>query len=170
MGYFPKKHIVKRKVFSDENAWTRVQVKSFDVNVFFVKYLSVANYLFVVFLNINQLNLQLWQSRGEGVGWIGGGGGGFEVELRNIEVKLMWLVVVVVVVGGWWYQRISVTVRLRLRCFLCLNFFFGVVKVDLVNNIITVFLRRKSKCVFHSAGWTGILNGFWKRTINTWSI
>ena len=126
MGYFPKKHIAKRKVFSEEdksfggNAWTTVQVKSFDVNVFFVKYLSVANYLFVVFLNINQLNLQLWQSRGEGVGWIGGGGGGFEVELRNSEVKLMWLVVVVVVVGGW-----VVTVRLKLRCFLfCLNFFF----------------------------------------------
>ena len=91
------------------------------------------------------------------------------MELRNSEVKLMW-------VDGWWwvcgrYERIAVTVRLRLRCFLfCLNFFFGVVKVDLVNNIITIFLRRKSKCVFHSAGWTGILNGFWKRTINTWSI
>ena len=39
-----------------------------------------------------------------------------EGELRNRKVKLMW-------VGGW-YERIAVTVRLRLRCFhLSLNLF-----------------------------------------------
>ena len=78
MGYFPKKHIAKRKVFSEEdksfggNAWTTVQVKSFDVDVFFVKYLSVANYLFVVFLNINQpveLTIVTKSRRGSWVNW-----------------------------------------------------------------------------------------------------
>ena len=37
------------------------------------------------------------RGRGEGVG-----------KLRNSKVKLMW----------WWFERIAVTVRLRLRCFL----------------------------------------------------
>ena len=38
-------------------------------------------------------------------------------ELRNSKVKLRWWWVVVVGGGGWWwYERIFVTVRLRLNC------------------------------------------------------
>ena len=32
-------------------------------------------------------------------------------KLRNSKVEFMW------VVGGWWYERIAVTVRLRLSCY-----------------------------------------------------
>ena len=51
--------------------------------------------------------------RGEG-GRVEGAG-----KLRNSEVKLRW-------VGGWWwwYERIFVTVRLRLNCY---QVFLGVV-------------------------------------------
>ena len=39
-------------------------------------------------------------------------------KLRNSKVEFMW------VVGGWWYERIAVTVRLRLNCY---QVFLGVV-------------------------------------------
>ena len=58
-------------------------------------------------------------------------GGRGERGAEKKRSKVMW-------VGGgvrwwWWYERIAVTVQLRLRCFLSYLIFLGVVQVDLVN-------------------------------------
>ena len=56
-------------------------------------------------------------------------------ELRNSHVKFMLWVV---------YERIAVTVRLRLRCFAIFESFFDVALVDLVNIRITAMTRSRS--------------------------